>query len=46
MRIQNPIKHLRQVFFGKIANEHKLLSDYICKKTPLWMFDRVLNTSM
>ena len=25
--------------------KNKLLSDYICKKTPSWMFDRVLNMS-
>ena len=46
-RIQNPVKHLRRGFFGKIANdEYKLLSDYIYKKNPSWMFDRVLNRSM
>ena len=44
-RVQNPVKHLRRDFFGKTANQSKLLSDYICKKTPSWMFDRVVNTS-
>ena len=44
--IQNPVKYLRRSFFGKIANEYKLLANYICKKAPSWMFDRVLNTSM
>ena len=45
-RIQNLVKHFRWDFFGKIANEHKLLSDNICKKIALWIFDRVVNTSM
>ena len=30
--IQNPVKHLRRSFFGKIVNEYKLLANYICKK--------------
>ena len=45
-RIQKPAKSLTRGFFGKIASEYKLLSDYICKKTPSWMFDRVFNMSM
>ena len=44
--VQNPVKHLRRIFFGKIANDYKLFSDYTCEKTPSWMFDRVLNTYM
>ena len=44
--IQNPVKHPRRSFFGKIADEYKPLANYICKKTPSCMFDRVLNTSM
>ena len=33
-RIQNPVKHLRLSFFGKIVNEYKLWANYICKKAP------------
>ena len=45
-RIHNPVKYLRRSFSGKIANEYKPLANYISKKAPFWMFDRVLNISM
>ena len=34
------------MLFGKIANECKLLANYICKMAPFWTFDRILNPSM
>ena len=45
-RIQNPVKHLRRRFFGKMANEYKLLANYICKNASSWLFGRVLNASI
>ena len=44
--IQNTVKQLRRSFFWTLVYEYKPLGNYFCKKSPSWVFERVLIMSM